>query len=480
MDFWPGIIGWGYRSQKTAGEEIAEIIGTDLPGALDGWWMSAWETYLTFIDNHVSVASDLSGNGNDAIQNSSTLRPIVTTEGFARTVISDSVNLELPTEIGNIIKNSNYAIAMEFYTEGNEDIAFAPIITTDEDSSIVDALTILNTQSLKVIRGINHNSVSQRALPTAVYYATLVSFNGRLWAYGGRLGSSTYTNTIYVSDNGGSSWTSMGNAAWEGRAYHAIAKQGSKLVLVGGYAGATIYDDEWTSDDGYTWVETTGPMAFGPRGTTRLLPMGNNLVLLGGGTTGGSRSVWVRDISGSWSVIAATDGTFSTGEIRWAVFDNTIYVVSGNGTSVSDDVWRLDGTVWTLVTSIAGFEARRLAAVWSDLEKLYIAFGYGASTLQDIWCSSDGYSWSQINSSTGFNIFGSFTCVHNGIAYVTREDAQGYYVMCSEPTNITATSADTYRKSIVLIADGYTRTVYKTISLSLHIVVYKWDCRFSW
>ncbi|MCJ8344745.1 LamG domain-containing protein, partial [bacterium] len=87
-------------------------------------------------------------------------------------------------------------------------------------------------------------------LPKARYAHQIVSFNSKLWIFGGMDTSGAALNDIWSSDDDGVSWLHEGFAAWGARSQHQIIEFGGELWLYGGVG----FQDIWKSSNGIAWT----------------------------------------------------------------------------------------------------------------------------------------------------------------------------------------------------------------------------------
>ena len=235
-------------------------------------------------------------------------------------------------------------------------------------------------------------------------------------------------------------------ADWKNRYDHAAVSFDGKLWVFGGYnpgqvTGDTYYEDVWSSEDGITWTqEVESAPWLGRRGHKVVVfndGSGESLYLIGGFSvdeeTGYRRynnDVWRSPDGVNWTHIRGNTEQDLEDPVSWhnrsdhaAVVANHsgvdyIYIIGGRtqlegkgGTYAQEyfnDVWRsTNGITWTrLVNNDYGRRASHAAAVDPSTGTIYLQGGnhgmifeapYNASQpLEDyyhLWSSADGVNW---------------------------------------------------------------------------------------
>ena len=177
-----------------------------------------------------------------------------------------------------------------------------------------------------------------------------------------------------------------------------------------------------SSDGGLTWDQVAGSTRFTDRSNHKSVVLDGALYVIAGretDNTTGRDDVWrSADRGVSWSRVTPTgasvpfpmDYGFAS-----AVLGSTMYVMGGikfGPVTRYDEVWQsIDrGVTWTQATNATDpkFSARSAAAAVvlgsAGAAKLYVIGGVttggaGAGGLDEVWESSDGASWTQVNAS---------------------------------------------------------------------------------
>ena len=235
-------------------------------------------------------------------------------------------------------------------------------------------------------------------------------------AYRGKTASYTFTVTDHFSP----------------RKEHTAVVMGGDIYVIGGTirnsggtsaspTAAVQSDEVWRSaDGGLTWDQTATGTRFTPRNAHGSVVLNGVLYVIAG--VGGELGVTARDDvwrstrGVSWSRVTERgknvefpmDNSFAS-----AVRGDTLYVLGGIRRSPFtrlNEVWQSAdlGETWTQATNATDprFLARSAAASVvlgnAGAAKLYVIGGYDSvsgNDLDDIWESSDGTSWTQVNAS---------------------------------------------------------------------------------
>ena len=246
------------------------------------------------------------------------------------------------------------------------------------------------------------------------------------------------SNEVWRSSDGGITWDQVAKDGkrFTSRGFHSSVVLGSgsaaELYVIGGVSGIsteTPRDDVWRSTDrGESWDKISSPGISPPAGTTpRFFPMddsftsavlGNALYVMGGrdrSTTIPTQlnQVWSSTDRGvTWTNKTPTTTATSPFPVRFShtsvVLESgsggaaELYVIGGSGNK--NDVWRSsDGTTWNQVNASAaaadkfsGRGSHSSAVVGNDI---YVIGGSAAGGISqnDIWKSSNnGAAWSQV------------------------------------------------------------------------------------
>ena len=242
------------------------------------------------------------------------------------------------------------------------------------------------------------------------------------------------SSEVWRSSDGGLTWDQVaGGTRFTERGDHeSVVLDGALYVIAGtaGNSGTTARDDVWRSTDrGVSWTRAT------PTGTSVPFPMdygfasavlGDAMYVMGGiqptsPTITRFDQVWQSADRGvTWSQATnSTDPKFSARSDAAAVVLGSagaakLYVIggitsSGAGNAGLDDVWESsDGTSWIEVNASAAasdkFPARRAHSAAAVGDTVYVIAGnQGGILRRDVWKSADkGASWSRVVEDAGF------------------------------------------------------------------------------
>ena len=240
------------------------------------------------------------------------------------------------------------------------------------------------------------------------------------------------SNEVWRSSDGGLTWDQVaGGTRFTDRANHgSVVLDGALYVIAGaaGNSGITGRNDVWRSTDkGVTWSRIT------PAGANVPFPMdyrfasavlGSTMYVLGGikfGPLTRYDQVWQStDRGASWTQATnTTDPKFSARSAAAAMVLGgpgaaKLYVIGGTTTTGAgigglDDVWESsDGASWTQVNASAAasdkFPARSEHSAVAVGDTVYVIAGdQGGGTRRDVWTSGDkGATWTRATGNAEF------------------------------------------------------------------------------
>ena len=243
--------------------------------------------------------------------------------------------------------------------------------------------------------------------------------NDELYLIGGNDGTNQL-NDVWKSTDG-QSWTrvltdtdSPPSTQFSRRFGHAVVVLNNELYIIGGNDGTNALNDVWKSTDGQSWTRvlthTPNPPStqFSRRFRHAVVVLNNELYLIGGlDGTNALNDVWKSTDGQSWArVLTDTPSPKSTQFSRRfghavVVLNNELYLIGGlDGRNRLNDVWKsTDGQSWTSVLTDTGspkstqFSRRLLHATVVLGNAIYLIGGNDGNTLNDVWKSTDGKSW---------------------------------------------------------------------------------------
>jgi hypothetical protein len=192
----------------------------------------------------------------------------------------------------------------------------------------------------------------------------------------------------------GTTWTPSSAVGPGARGGHAMATLGSTVVLFGGFNGNNVLGDTWIFD-GTHWNPgpSKGPQA---RYSHAMASMGTKVVLFGGqydttGTPAGD--TWTFDGT-SWTQVALDAGPTPSaryGPAMAALGSTAVLFGGSNGSVLATDTWVFDGSTWTM-SPATGPSGRIFHAMATQGSQVLM---FGGENMGDTW-SFNGASWTQL------------------------------------------------------------------------------------
>ncbi len=224
----------------------------------------------------------------------------------------------------------------------------------------------------------------------------------RIWSING--------TSVYSSFNG-STWTLVTSTApFPARTGFGLVAFNNKLWLIGGTGSSGAMNDVWWYNTASGWNKATGSAAFSGRSTFGLLAYNGDMWVIGGNGGGAPLGdVWYSQDGVNWTESNTLAFPQRSGPSCY-VFNNQMWVIGGANfggghANPLDDVWAsTDGKTWTEINNSPSFSARdgAIGVVCGNAMWL-IGGANNTSTLYDVWVSLDGNVWKQTNTSLPFN-----------------------------------------------------------------------------
>ena len=200
-----------------------------------------------------------------------------------------------------------------------------------------------------------------------------------------------------------------------------IAKNG--IFVMGGMGdGDSFPRDVWLSLDGKNWSKQSDDAAWPETYNHQVASHQGRLYLLDGGNNPG---VWSSAAGKSWSSEGNQDW-LRRSQFQVVEYKDRLYAMGGNVgmDGRRNDVWSwADGESWMLVTMTAAWSARQWHQVVVHNDRMYLLGGYGLvggnnGSLDDVWSSADGSSWSFEGNANWSGRFAHQAVSHQGRLYV--------------------------------------------------------------
>jgi len=190
-----------------------------------------------------------------------------------------------------------------------------------------------------------------------------------------------------------------------------------RMWVIGGYDEKHQFkNDVWHSSDGKKWTRATGNAAFSPRLGHTSFVYHDMMWVIGGEITERpwifTNDVWYSSDGTNWHQ-ATESAPFSPrfahcAAVTTPLFNDKMWVISGvedaYGKSINNEVWySSDGEEWHQVDDSIRFSPRYVSDLAVNGETLYLTGGYdGVSNLNETWVSHDGRTWELDTSATKF------------------------------------------------------------------------------
>jgi dihydrofolate reductase len=221
-------------------------------------------------------------------------------------------------------------------------------------------------------------------------------------------------------------WVEVTDAAqFSARSYHTSVVfddgTGEKMWVIGGQGSNNTYKkDVWHSTNGVTWKQATATAAFSARNSHTSVVFDNKMWVIGGfdgsGGTSSKNDVWSSTNGITWTEVRA-NGAASGFSARYShtsvVFDDgagkKMWVIAGRDSRSLNDIWHsTNGATWTKATNSEKFSDRysHTSVVFNDGDstKMWVIGGYsGKFSKNDVWNSTNGITWTEATNSAKFS-----------------------------------------------------------------------------
>ncbi|MDX1364879.1 MAG: hypothetical protein R3243_11755 [Arenibacter latericius] len=204
------------------------------------------------------------------------------------------------------------------------------------------------------------------------------------------------------------------NAEFSKRNNHSVIEFNDNLWLIGGTDDSFNLNEIWSSTDGENWTLVAEDALNVPPIDHTSLVYNDKLWVI----SGSFNRVW-SSVNGIDWVEESSSAAFSNREGHASVvFDDKMWVIGGHYDGITlNDVWySTDGENWTEATESAAFSPRAEHTVHIMNNTMYLIGGasvenFSQSFYNDVYSSTDGVNWTQINTSSVFPVRSSHTAV---------------------------------------------------------------------
>lgn len=207
------------------------------------------------------------------------------------------------------------------------------------------------------------------------YGHSAVSFNGKLWVAGGKIGKDSLPGDIWTSSDG-TQWQKVVQSPFLKRYYHSMVLFQHKILITGGINDSSeqnCLNDSWFSSNGINWEKAQSRAPFVPRYAHGSVTFKNSIFLIGG---------------------------------KCEDFD---------GTETFHDVWKsVNGRDWQRLTNQVNFPENQTLTCFVYADRIWAIGGFQLNSkpfFSTVCSSFDGVTW-EINSDKlsgfeGFHVTGA-------------------------------------------------------------------------
>ena len=166
------------------------------------------------------------------------------------------------------------------------------------------------------------------ALPTEMDRHASVVFQNKLWILGGSQGSTSASDSIYVSDNG-TVWTQLSSLPAGVSHAEAVVHNDNIVVLGGVLENGDVSNKVWKSGNGITWTEVGSDALAGKNFANRSAEVFNGAIWIVGNNQNDNPTTFLsRDGGETWST-GPLPNTNVFGGSDLVAFDDKLWLVGG-------------------------------------------------------------------------------------------------------------------------------------------------------
>ena len=223
--------------------------------------------------------------------------------------------------------------------------------------------------------------------------------------------TSTATFTPTFDPNFGVAWTQATSlASFAGRWGHASVVFNNQLFVIGGTNNSNTYSDVWSSLNGALWTSLISNAPFGARSYLSAISYNGKLWVIAGSS---NNDVWSSVDGINWIQVTA-HAAFPARSYQTVVVFNDgtgdkMWLIGGKNQSGNffGDVWNSsDGITWTNVQLSAPFGTRAGHSCVVANGTLFLIGGQQGSNnnlLNDVWSTTNGVNWNLLTANAPFS-----------------------------------------------------------------------------
>jgi Kelch motif protein len=245
-----------------------------------------------------------------------------------------------------------------------------------------------------------------------------VVHDGKMWILGGWFSSHKPCPRDVWSSSDGTTWELVQETApWRhGDLPMTLAFKG-KMWFMGGWCngrlpGHSASNQVWSSTDGAAWELATPRAGWSPRLAAGVVVFKDRMWMLGGienyffgDDADLTNDVWCSRDGKQWEQVTARAGWSPRAYHQAVVLDGKMWVMGGGNYvpkhHALNDVWcSEDGVTWTQVTEAAPWGPRLWFSSVVYRDRMWVLGGWSQKTdnYGDVWHSADGKNWTQFQS----------------------------------------------------------------------------------
>ncbi len=266
-------------------------------------------------------------------------------------------------------------------------------------------------------------------------------YNSKMWVIGGFNNTAGILNDVWSSSNG-TSWNqalantnSPSSHQFTRRSGHSSVVFNNRMWVIGGYGGGIVqFNDTWSSSNGVSWTQelsdtaSPGAYQFSQRYGQGSLVFNNKMWVIGGtdASSNYKNDVWSSSNGVSWNNDLADTASPGSGQFSQRespvclVYNDQMWVIGGisGGNALNDAWYSSDGVTWyqAMINNASPganqFSQRQYATGLVYAGAMWVIGGADLSgRLNDVWYSTNGYTWLELTPSATFSARNESVCL---------------------------------------------------------------------